>query len=228
MQNFKNFRRGSISGRSANRRPWVERSGVFSSARRFVVRLLEKHEISPRLPGGLARIFLRPVAPLTVRPFHSSVGIHFSPQFNSTDFTIFLDNQRNDASRGWRAAELPQVRDEGSATRSLARCLERVFAHVGGPFPSSGVYSVNPAAVVTHPATCPVPLVFLRSSHPLSESRSPEEVKQDDVGKLQKQISQLKSTVPEFAPEQVTRLTDRVLQAIDQRIVAQRERRGRL
>jgi len=227
VQNSRKLRRVSTSEKSASRALSLKYALLFSRACTFVSRLLEKYQRSRRAVG-LARILVEPRTLNALGQFHLKVKLQISPQFVSNNFLTSLENPQNETSVNWRAAQVLVRHDDGVADRSLARGMDRIFARITGPILSTRIHSSNPTTFLRDFPLRPVPRVFVRTSHALNETGVPTEVGRDLRRTAERQTSQLKSTAPDVAPEQVTRLTDQVLQAIDRRIVAQRERWGKL
>lgn len=227
MQNYKKVRQVLHSVKRS--RPVTSQNHLvlLSRANHFLVRLLKKFERSIRCPSEFARIFLQFRPPLAVRRLHSIVKVHVAQQFISNDFSILGENPRNDGSYQCRVVHFAIGRDDAEA-RCLSRPIDSVFVRLAGPRPSARTYSDNSAAVPRDLAVRPVPLVFLESSHPLNEAGIPAEVGKEERRTSGREIPQPRISPPDLAPEQVTSLTDQVLQSIDRRIVAQRERWGRV
>ncbi len=228
MQNSRKVRRVSRPVKSASRALSLKYALLFSCRCNFVARLLEKYQRSRRLAIGLARILIEPRTPVAFRQFHFNVKLQTSPQFVSNSFLTSPANPQNEASGNWRAAQVLVRLDDAVVARSLARGTDRIFARITGPILSARIHSGNPTTFLRDFPLRPVPRVFVRSSHTLNETAVPSEVGRDLRRAAERQTSQLRSAAPDFAPEQVTRLTDQVLQAIDRRIVAQRERWGKV
>lgn len=227
MQNYKKLRRVSTSEKSASRALSLRYALLFSRACTFVTRLLEKYQRSRRAVG-LTQILVEPRTLIALRQFHFKVKLQISPQFVSNNSLTSPANPQNEASGNWRAAQVLVRHDDAVAARSLARGTDRIFARIAGPILLTRTHPGNPTTFLRDFPFRPVPRVFVRSSHALNETAVPSEVGRDLRRAAERQTSQLRSAAPDFAPEQVTRLTDQVLQTIDRRIVAQRERWGKV
>lgn len=223
--------RRSYSVKSARAARSQNHLALFSRARRFVARLLTKFERTIHIIRGSARIFLQPRRPLSVRPVHSITKIHLLPQLILNDFTLGLANSRNGAPRKWRAGEMLAAPNYGAAPQKLGDPVERVFTPQAVPVSATKLRSLSPEAPTRDRVLPPAPLVFLHSAHRPREtgiSAGPGTEEHRPTARQIPQSWQSRTSSLEAEPEQVARLTDQVLQAIDRRIVAQRERRGRL
>ena len=227
MQNSRKLRRVSTSENRESCTFSLKYAPLFSRACTFVARLLEKYQRSRRAVG-LARILVEPGAPIALRQFHFKLKLQISPQFVSNNFATPPENLQYAVSDNRPAPQVLIRHDDGVADQSLARGMDRIFARITGPILSARIRSGNPITFRRDFPLSPVPRVFVRSSNALNETGVPTEVGTDLRRAGERQTSQLRSAAPDFAPEQVTRLTDHVLQAIDSRIVAQRERWGKL
>ncbi len=228
MQISKRFRWVSTPGKSACRASCPKALVLFSSTGQFLARLLEKYARSLRFPGSLARIFLLPRQPLALRRFHSSVKIHISPQFVSNGFFTLAASSGDEATRNRRSPQILARWNDRAQARNAAPPAIRVFAGVAGPVHSARMSDSNPPSVISVSSVCPVTRVLLRTARPINETEVSTEVGKEERRPAEKQIQQSRVAAPYFGPQQITHLTDQVLKAIDRRIVAERERWGRL
>src|SRR3989442_8023104 len=180
--------------------PARSQNPLFSPTRDFLTRLLKKLERSARLHSRLTRIFLQPRTLLTIRQFHSIVKVHISPRLISNDFATLVASPRNEASHKWQTAQIIIRPSDGAETRGVSRRMVRVFARLAGPSLSARVYSDNVAAAHRDSAMRPVPLVFLRSSHPLDGAGVPTGVGAGDRRAGGKEIPQPRICASDLAP----------------------------
>jgi len=226
VRRFKKFRPILRSRKSPSPGP-SQRQCFFSRTLHFLGVLIKKFARSARFDSWLNRIFVQPRSLLVVRQFRPIVKFHLSPRLEYGAFTRFEGITRNQTEHKWLALQVIKGPESADSKRA-SRGMEGVFARQARPIRSTMSYWDNVAAILSKSPPRPVPLVFLRSSHPSNGEGIPAAAGTKYDVAMEKQVPQSRFAGFDFAPEQITRLTDQVLQTIDRRIVAQRERWGRV
>jgi len=201
-----------------------KRAPFLSRAQCFAARLLRKYESTRHRPNDVAGVFLQSRRLIALRRFHASLRINILPRFLWNGSITVMAGPKSGPSYERRSPQFFGRREDVLVSPSLASVVEYASGRAMEPVNPARMASSNRSAVAVHP----VPRVFLRPSLPQSETGVLTEVKKEERRSGEKQIPQVRFAAPDFAPEQITRLTDQVLQTIDRRIVAQRERWGRL